>query len=157
MRATGRQSGGAGAHGAACGALTHERARGARCRWFVMMIPALVVLAGAAPHPFTGAAGAQQSVQQDGQVWVGDLPLMDGMRIEPELGVVFDAPAGRILTVFAKSRTRDEKVFSYYDRVLASLGWSGGAGNWRRDGELLTLDMVDTQLGRLWRISVMPE
>ena len=29
------------------------------------------------------------------QRWVGDLPIMDGMTIEPELGFAFDSPSGR--------------------------------------------------------------
>ena len=33
------------------------------------------------------------------QGWVGDLPIMRGMRIEPELGFAFDSPGGRIVLV----------------------------------------------------------
>ena len=31
------------------------------------------------------------------QGWVGDLPIMRGMRIEPELGFAFDSPGRRIV------------------------------------------------------------
>ena len=35
------------------------------------------------------------------QRWVGDLPIMDGMTIEPELGFAFDSPSGRIVLVLS--------------------------------------------------------
>ena len=86
------------------------------------------------------------------QRWVGDLPIMDGMTIEPELGFAFDSPGGRIVLVFAASDEAKDKVMSFYNSALASLGWDGGDGSWARRNESLSLSQVDTSGGRLWRI-----
>ena len=88
--------------------------------------------------------------------WVGDLPIMDGMVIEPELGFAFDSPGGRIVLVFAASAEGAGGVLSFYNSALASLGWVGGDGSWQRGAESLTLAQVDTSVGRLWRIRLSP-
>ena len=88
--------------------------------------------------------------------WVGDLPIMDGMVIESELGFAFDSPGGRIVLVFAASGEAQDGVLSFYNSALASLGWVGGNGSWRRGEESLTLAQVDTSVGRLWRIRLSP-
>ena len=88
--------------------------------------------------------------------WVGDLPIMEGMVIEPELGFAFDSPGGRIVLVFAASGEAEGGVLSFYNSALANLGWTGGDGNWQRGEESLTLAQVDTSVGRLWRIRLSP-
>ena len=90
------------------------------------------------------------------QQWVGDLPIMEGMTIEPELGFAFDSPSGRIVLVFAAATDNESAILAYYDAALASLGWQGGGGNWNRGSESLTLGQVDTSVGRLWRIRLSP-
>lgn len=90
------------------------------------------------------------------QRWVGDLPIMSGMNIEPELGFAFDSPGGRIVLVFAAAEDSANDILAYYDSALASLGWQGGGGSWNRGGESLTLAQVDTSVGRLWRIRLVP-
>ena len=90
------------------------------------------------------------------QRWVGDLPIMDGMTIEPELGFAFDSPSGRIVLVFAAAAISEAAILAYYDSALASLGWQGGDGSWYRGSESLTLGQVETSVGRLWRIRLSP-
>ena len=90
------------------------------------------------------------------QRWVGDLPIMDGMTIEPELGFAFDSPSGRIVLVFAAATDSEAAILAYYNSALASLGWQGGGGSWNRGSESLTLGQVDTSVGRLWRIRLSP-
>ena len=90
------------------------------------------------------------------QRWVGDLPIMGGMTIEPELGFAFDSPSGRIVLVFAAATDSKAAILAYYDSALASLGWQGGGGSWNRGSESLTLGQVDTSVGRLWRIRLSP-
>ena len=118
-----------------------------------MMIPAALValLAIAMPRLMTPAHA--ETMQQG---WVGDLPIMQGMRIEPELGFAFDSPGGRIVLVFAATDTDSQDVLAYYNDALTSLGWSGGDGNWMRGDESLGLAQVDTSMGRLWRIRLSP-
>ena len=91
------------------------------------------------------------------QRWVGDLPIMDGMTIEPELGFAFDSPSGRIVLVFAAAADSEAAILAYYDSALASLGWQGGGGSWNRGSESLMLGQVDTSAGRLWRIRLSPK
>jgi hypothetical protein len=90
------------------------------------------------------------------QQWVGDLPIMAGMTIEPELGIACDTPGGRIVLVFASSAAESDGVFAYYNDALASLGWAGSDGSWERGDESLGLAQVDTSVGRLWRIRLSP-
>jgi len=101
-------------------------------------------------------AGAPLRAQSPQQQWVGDLPIMTDMTIEPELGFAFDSPGGRIVLVFASSTADPDSVFAYYNGALASLGWVGSDGSWRRGDESLGLAQVDTSVGRLWRIRLSP-
>ena len=61
------------------------------------------------------------------QRWVGDLPIMDGMTIEPELGFAFDSPSGRIVLVFAAATASEAAILAYYDSALAI-----AAAPWRK-------------------------
>jgi hypothetical protein len=101
-------------------------------------------------------AGTNLRAQSPQQQWVGDLPIMAGMTIEPELGFAFDSPGGRIVLVFASSPVGSAGVFTYYNDALASLGWLGSDGSWERGNESLGLAQVDTSVGRLWRIRLSP-
>jgi len=113
---------------------------------------ALTGLAAAATLPAISPVHAE-TMQQS---WVGDLPIMQGMRIEPELGFAFDSPGGRIVLVFAATGSDRQDVLAYYNNALTSLGWSGGDGTWVRGDESLGLAQVDTSMGRLWRIRLSP-
>ena len=90
------------------------------------------------------------------QGWVGDLPIMQGMAIEPQLGFAFDSPEGRIVQVFATGPSENAAVISYYNAALAGLGWAGADGRWQRDGEVLVISQVKMASGLLWRIRLSP-
>ncbi|MGC6453228.1 MAG: hypothetical protein ACON31_04915 [Candidatus Puniceispirillaceae bacterium] len=114
----------------------------------LLVLAALLVV-----QPAVSSPAAAQSLQTR---WVGDLPIMEGMVIEPELGFAFDSPGGRIVLVFAATGEGAANVLSYYNAALASLGWAGADGSWSRGEESLTLAQVDTSVGRLWRIRLSP-
>ena len=57
------------------------------------------------------------------QRWVGDLPIMDGMTIEPELGFAFDSPSGRIVLVFAAATDSEAAILAYYADQPWMAGW----------------------------------
>ena len=131
----------------------------------ICLVSAVFARCGAAPLGMLALAAclavmpaaidrAQAESQQTG--WVGDLPIMEGMVIEPELGFAFDSPGGRIVLVFAASAEKEGGILSFYNSALASLGWVGGDGSWQRGEESLTLAQVDTSVGRLWRIRLSP-
>ena len=101
---------------------------------------------------FAGSVAAE--TLQEG--WVGDLPIMQGMAIERQLGFAFDSPEGRIVQVFATGPSENASVISYYNAALAGLGWAGADGRWQRDGEVLVISQVEMASGRLWRIRLSP-
>ena len=107
---------------------------------------ALFMLAAALP----AAAETQQ------HRWVGDVPIMNGWNIEPELGFAFDSPNGRIVMVFASTDAKSTEIMKFYGPALAQLGWNGGAGSWVRGEEKLIIAEVDTARGTLWRLMLQP-
>ena len=88
--------------------------------------------------------------------WAGDVPIMNGLSIEPELGFAFDSPDGRIVTIFASSTVPESQMMAFYGSTLAQLGWGGGNGNWIRGDEKLVIGAVQTARGPLWRIMLQP-
>ena len=88
--------------------------------------------------------------------WAGDVPIMQGWQIEPELGFAFDSPNGRIVMIFASTSADEDDIMAFYGQTLAQLGWAGGAGNWVRDAEKLVIGKVQTARGALWRLMLQP-
>jgi hypothetical protein len=88
--------------------------------------------------------------------WAGDVPIMQGWQIEPELGFAFDSPNGRIVMIFASTSADEDDIMAFYGQTLAQLGWTGGAGNWVRDAEKLVIGKVQTARGALWRLMLQP-
>ena len=84
--------------------------------------------------------------------WAGDVPIMQGWQIEPELGFAFDSPNGRIVMIFASTAADEDDIMAFYGQTLAQLGWTGGAGNWVRNAERLAIGKVQTARGVLWRM-----
>jgi hypothetical protein len=120
----------------------------------VMMLPVRMLTTTLMVALMVGGGNARADSLQ--QHWVGDLPIMADMTIEPELGFAFDSPGGRIVLVFASSPADPDGVMAYYNDALSSLGWVGSDGSWERGRELLDLAQVDTSTGRLWRIRLSP-
>lgn len=52
-----------------------------------------------------------------------DIPLARGLVEDAGARVMFDSPAGRIVTAEARGKTSPEKVLNFYRIVLPSLGW----------------------------------
>ena len=88
--------------------------------------------------------------------WVGDVPIMQGLKVEPELGFAFDSPTGRLVMIFASTKEPFSEIMTFYDTTLAQLGWAGGGGSWLRGAEKLVIGMVQTARGPLWRIMLQP-
>jgi hypothetical protein len=89
--------------------------------------------------------------------WAGDVPIMQGWKIEPELGFAFDSPNGRIVMIFASTSADEDDIMAFYGQALAQLGWTGGTGNWVRDAEKLVIGKVQTARGALWRLMLQPQ
>ena len=58
--------------------------------------------------------------------WAGDVPIMNGLSVEPELGFAFDSPNGRIVMIFASSTANEADILGFYNESLAAIGWVGG-------------------------------
>jgi hypothetical protein len=68
-----------------------------------------------------------------------DVPLMPGLIVQANSGVVFDKPQGRIVEAKARGRLKRAQVREFYAATLPSLGWSRDGEVWRREGEVLAI------------------
>ena len=98
-----------------------------------------------------------QAAESQQHSWVGDLPIMPALSVEPALGFAFDSPNGRIVMVFASSAAASPDIMRFYNESLPAIGWTGGDGSWRRGSEALLISEVTTAAGRLWRLMVRPQ
>ena len=97
-----------------------------------------------------------QAAQSQHHSWVGDVPIMADLSVEPALGFAFDSPSGRIVMIFASSEANAADIFGFYNESLVAIGWTGSDGEWRKGPETLLISEVSTSLGRLWRLMVRP-
>jgi hypothetical protein len=119
-------------------------------RSFVTALMMLTLIGG----QFLIGQPAKAETQQ--HLWAGDVPIMQGWKIEPELGFAFDSPNGRIVMIFASTSAGEDDIMAFYGQTLAQLGWTGGGGNWVRDAEKLVIGEVQTARGALWRLMLQP-
>jgi hypothetical protein len=90
--------------------------------------------------------------------WVGDLPIMPELTVEPGLGFAFESPSGRIVMIYLSGAMSQETLKSYYDEALIPLGWKPvGSFSWARENERLKIEEVTTAGGKLWKIMLQPE
>lgn len=88
---------------------------------------------------------------------IDDLPLAPGLTEVVEDGVEFDSPAGRIVTAVAGGDARPAAVQAFYRKALPALGWSLASGStYRRDGEILTMQLETVGKALKLRIRVVP-
>ena len=104
----------------------------------------------------SGNSLPSQAAQSQQHSWVGDVPIMADLSVEPALGFAFDSPNGRIVMIFASSTANATDILEFYNESLAAIGWVGGDGEWRRGPETLLISEVGTAVGRLWRLMVRP-
>ena len=75
---------------------------------------------------------------------ITDLPLMPSLIEDASQDMIFSAPIGRIVEVWAQGPVTAGQVDAFYDQSLPQLGWRAiGEGRFERDGELLRLDVAD--------------
>ena len=59
-----------------------------------------------------------------------DVPLMEGLTVNPTANLDFDTPAGQIRTVNATGKSlTGQKITAYYRQTLPALGWRFEKGN----------------------------
>jgi hypothetical protein len=75
---------------------------------------------------------------------IDDLPLMPGLVEAADAGMVFDAPAGRIVEAFASGSVERDAVLKFYAETLPQLGWqAAGTTTFLREGETLDLEFAE--------------
>ena len=73
---------------------------------------------------------------------IAELPMLEGLKPEPDGTVVFDTPEGRIVTTSLTGAVDEKAVRDFYGATLAQLGWRKlAAGHFRREGENLLLSI----------------
>ncbi len=88
---------------------------------------------------------------------IPDLPIMPLLTADPDAGVVFDTPSGRIVSVFAKGRVASGAVLDYYGGALPQLGWRpDGKARFRREAERLRIEFIETADGLTVRFVLSP-
>ena len=98
-----------------------------------------------------------QAAESQQHGWVGDIPIMPALSVEPALGFAFDSPNGRIVMIFASSAAAAPDIMRFYNESLPAIGWTGSDGSWRHGSEMLLISEVTTTAGRLWRLMVRPQ
>jgi hypothetical protein len=82
---------------------------------------------------------------------------MPGLAEAPGASTVFDKPEGRIVQLVAAGRVERDRVLRFYAEALPQLGWRRTAeGNWRREDELLRLEVSPKGRDSELRIQIAP-
>ncbi len=85
-----------------------------------------------------------------------DLPLPSGLTEAPG-GMLFDSPTGRIVEATAQGEMEADQVLAFYAQTLPELGWQKvGASSYRRDNELLKIEVDAKRRPVLVHFSVVP-
>ncbi len=88
---------------------------------------------------------------------VEDLPVMHGLMVLEDEGVVFDKPSGRIVEAYAFGAVEEGEVLAFYARTLPQLGWEAITGQrFQREGEVLTLEFKKDDGGVLVTYRLAP-
>ena len=120
------------------------------------LLPVYMFFVSFALVAFGNLSPSQVAAQSQQHSWVGDVPIMPDLSVEPALGFAFDSPNGRIVMIFASSTANEADIFGFYNESLTAIGWVGGDGEWRRGPETLVIKEVSTAAGRLWRLMIRP-
>ena len=115
-----------------------------------------LVLAMAVVFGFAFPAWAQEAGRYFSAL--PDLPVMPALEEVPEAGVSFDKPEGRIVEVYAEGSAGADEVLRFYHQTLPQLGWeASGRNSFRREGEILALDVKSDGDRLTLRCSLRPE
>lgn len=86
-----------------------------------------------------------------------DLPLAPGLTEQPG-GMLFESPTGRIVDATATGQISADQVRGFYQQSLPQLGWEAQPdGSYRRDNELLRIDIDGSHRPLQVRFSVVPQ
>jgi hypothetical protein len=100
-----------------------------------------------------------------GSAWAGpflaayeDLPLAPGLMEVEGSGVSFDSPSGRIVEAYAHGAAKPADILKFYAATLPQLGWTRESERlYRRETEVLRLEMIPDRAGTTLRLTISPE
>ena len=87
---------------------------------------------------------------------IADLPLMPGLGATDGDAFVFDSPAGRIVQASATGPVTRARVEAFYAETLPELGWRRAGAGWRREDEVLRLEIADDGAAVTVRFELAP-
>lgn len=115
----------------------------------ILAILAALFLSAPLTHPLAAESAFLSELE--------DLPLPPGLTEMPG-GMLFDSPTGRIVEATAQGEIGADRVLSFYTQTLPELGWQKvGQASFRRDNELLKIEMDTKRRPLLVRFSVVPQ
>lgn len=86
-----------------------------------------------------------------------DLPLPVGLTELPG-GMLFENPNGRIVEATAKGQVPPATIKAFYAESLPQLGWKRiGEDEYKRDNEVLRIEVVGKGPATMVRFSVVPQ
>lgn len=70
-----------------------------------------------------------------------DIPLMEGLKINPSNQMDFDTPTGQVLTLEGVSKTKTgDDVIAFYESILPQMGWKNAEkGSFLRQSDTLNI------------------
>ena len=118
----------------------------------------LFIVAGLLTVTFALLPQSVKAETVDNAKWVGDVPIMPQLAIEPGLGFAFDNPEGRIVTIYLTGDANPNQVMAYYEQALIPLGWvKKDTYIWHRRNESLTINKTPSAIKALWKIMLRPK
>ena len=89
---------------------------------------------------------------------IDDLPLMPGLTMVADTGVVFDKPSGRIVESYAEGQVGRAQVAAFYAATLPQLGWRARQSNvFVRESERLSLIFLGGDGDLIVRFTLEPD
>jgi hypothetical protein len=111
-------------------------------------------------EPARAESAVAQSAVAQSFVYVpgtGDIPLMPGLAMVPNSGMVFEAPGGRLVEAFARGQHTPSEVLAFYGATLPQMGWTAATpGSFHREGETLDLEFIGQAPNLTVRFSLAP-
>ena len=98
------------------------------------------------------------ALAQDYVPGIEDVPLMQGLHVVDGEGMVFDAPEGRVVEIYAQGTVPVADIIGFYQQNLPQLGWRQRSHlNFVRQNETLTLELDQQEGESIIRFALSPK
>jgi hypothetical protein len=110
--------------------------------------------------PFLSFAATKKTeVKHEFVAGTEDVPLYQGFTAVAGGDVSYDSVDGRIIdATFTSNKAKSADVIAFYETTLPQLGWNKKESKlYERDGEALSLDIIEKKGKTLLKFSIRPE